>query len=174
MPKPSKQIIIDAIIKEIEKGTGRGEVVARYCKKFQKSARTIDTYWKTANEQQKERQEKASKAADRAYITAKEKAAVEAVMSKQERMEYLTKIAKGEFENETKKPAWNNHKKVFEIVTVREKPQDHTVIKAIAELNKMEGDYAPAKIAQTDSAGNDISWNEIKIYEVNKKTNGGS
>ena len=42
------------------------------------------------------------------------------------------------------------------------------------ELNKMEGDYAPAKIAQTDTEGNDIVWNETRTYEVNKKANPGS
>lgn len=142
----SKQVIIDAIIKEIEVGTSRGKVVSKYCKKLQKSERTIDSYWKTANEIQKVRQEKASKAADKAYIAAKEKSAVDAVMSKQQRLELLTKIANGEFENETKKPAWNNQKKVFEIVTVREKAQDNMVIKAIAELNKMQGDYADTNV----------------------------
>ena len=66
--KASKQIIIDAIIKEIEQGTTRAKVIAKYCKKLQKSERTIDSYWKIANIQQKERQEKASKAADEVYI----------------------------------------------------------------------------------------------------------
>ena len=42
--KASKHVIIDAIIKEIEQGTTRAKVIAKYCKKLQKSERTIDSY----------------------------------------------------------------------------------------------------------------------------------
>lgn len=40
----------------------------------------------------------------------------------------------------------------------------HKTIKDIeAEINKMEGNYAPAKVAQTDSAGNDIPLSERPV-----------
>lgn len=161
MPKQQREHIIDAIIKEIDNGADRKAVVAKFCKKLQKSARTVDTYWKDAKKQHLERLNKASKAADDIYLATKTKAAIEAVMSRQERLELLTKIAKGEFENETKKPAWNNQKKVFEIVTVREKADHNGVMKAIAEMNKMEGDYAPDKVAHTDTKGNDIPLEKL-------------
>ena len=34
-----------------------------------------------------------------------------------------------------------------------------TIKELYAELNKMEGDYAPSKVAQTDTAGNDKEFN---------------
>lgn len=46
-----EQIYIDFIIDEIKKGIiDRKEIVAKFCKKFQKSERTADTFWKKANE----------------------------------------------------------------------------------------------------------------------------
>ena len=57
MAKATKQSIVNSLIKDIEQGKGRGDIIAKYCKKFQKSARTVDTYWKIANQQQADRQE---------------------------------------------------------------------------------------------------------------------
>lgn len=150
MPKPNKQHIIDAIIKEIEQGKERGYVIAKFCNKFQKSARTIDTYWKKANQQYAVRQEKASKAADAVYIQMKEDAAKEAVMSKEERLEYLTKIIRGEIR--VKIPFLVGGK----IMEYQAEPSVNDRKGAIAELNKMGGDYAPTKVANTDVEGNNI------------------
>ena len=166
MPKASKQIIIDAIIKEIENGTGRGEVVAKYCKKFQKSARTIDTYWKTANEQQKERQDKASKAADKAYIETKVSAVKTALKSKLEKqvelqneINLIDQQIKGEVQftfvvgNKVNK---SHNGDIFMLPVQIQNELRARKLQYYSELNKMEGDYAPTKVAQTDSNGNDI------------------
>lgn len=148
--KATKQVIVDAIIKEIEKGSTRGAVVSKFCKKFQKSDRTIDTYWKIANEQYSIRQQKAKEAADKVYIQSSADAAKEAVMSSIERKEVLSKIARGNFP--LKKPMVINGK--LRLVPVV--PDWTERRNAIAELNKMEGDYAPTKIASTDKEGNDV------------------
>jgi len=139
MPKPNKQIIIDAIVSEIEKGTDRGKVIAKYCKKFQKSPRTVDTYWKIANEQHRVLQDKAKRAADASYIKASEEAAKKAVMSKAERLEVLSNIARGEVTMKV----LDRKKNIIEVPVSVETLEK---IKAIAELNKMEGDYAETSI----------------------------
>ena len=43
--KASKHVIIDAIIKEIEQGTTRAKVIAKYCKKLQKSSTLFPKYF---------------------------------------------------------------------------------------------------------------------------------
>ena len=156
MAKQSKQIIIDAIVKEIEKGNRRGNVLGKIAKKWEISRTTFDRYWKTANQQQQERQKKASAAADAAYIAAKEQSAKEAVMSKQERLELLSKIAKGDIEIPDSEIKWDIIQKKFVTIKFVKLASHAARVTAIAEMNKMEGDYAPVKIAQTNSKGDDL------------------
>lgn len=158
MAKPEKQVIINAIIKEIELGKARGYVLARISKKWQLSTRVFDRLWKTANEQQHERQQKAKEAADAAYISASADAAKKAVMSSQERKELLTKIAKGTLL--TKAPNPKNPKQLIDVPVIIETTER---IKAISELNKMEGDYAPTKVAQTTTDGKDLDLSKLPI-----------
>ncbi len=143
--KPNKQVIINEITPHIAAGNGRGNVMAIIAPKWQISDRTFSRYWKIAITQHQQLQGLASMAADAIYIAAKEGAAKELVMSKAERLHILSKIARGEDHPVT--------------VLIIER------IKAISELNKMEGDYAPAKVAQTDKDGNNISP-VIRIIQV--------
>lgn len=171
MLKASKQIIIDAIIKEIEQGKPRGKVLATVVKKWQISQRTFDRHWKTANEQQKERQDKASRAADKVYIETKVEAVKTALKSKLEKQLHIqdqidaiqSDIDRGILEDyvivggklQVVNKVMNAETKAYLRKTIRE---------LYAELNKMEGDYAPAKVAQTDAEGNDIIWKETRMY----------
>lgn len=156
MPKPPKQIIIDAIIKEIEQGTTRAKVVAKYCKKLQKSERTIDSYWKIANIQQKERQDKASKAADAAYIETKTdavktglKSKLEKQMELQNEIDLIDKQIKGEVEftfvvgNKVNK---SHNGTIFMLPVQVQNELRARKLQYYAELNKMEGDYAAANV----------------------------
>jgi len=43
------------------------------------------------------------------------------------------------------------------MIPVLELADHSTRIRAVAELNKMDGSYVPVKIAQTDKEGNDIT-----------------
>ena len=143
MPKPNKQTIIDDIIKMIEQGTERGAVITKYCKKLQKSARTVDGYWKTANEQHVIRQQAIKNELAAIDTQSAIEARKKAIMSADDRKELLTSIANGTLK--IKKP--------FVIAgKIMEYPAepDHTDRKnAIAELNKMDGAYAPAKVQNT-------------------------
>lgn len=157
MPKPSTQTIIDAITKGIEQGADRGKLLASIGKKWQLSQRTFDRYWKTANEQHTAKQQgiksKLAIIDEQAAIEARKKA----IMSAEERKEWLTKVVNGEIEVILKKPFWNPKLQVMQFVPVSN-PADITErLRASAELSKMEGDYAPTKVASTDVAGNDVA-----------------
>jgi hypothetical protein len=151
MPKPNKQIIIDAIIKEIEKGKATDKICAAICRKFQFSERTFYNHFKKASEQHKIKQqaikEEIAEVDKQAAIEARKKA----IMTADERKEYLTRIANGEIK--FKKPFIISGK----IMEYPSEPDAIERMRAIAELNKMEGDYAPTKVANTDSKGNDVT-----------------
>lgn len=161
MPKPSKQVIIDAIIKEIEQGTERGKVVAKYCNKFQKSARTIDTYWKIAQEQHVVKQEAIKKELAKLDKQMAIDSRIRAILTAEERKEFLSLIVAAQTDlkkiGNMHSPIWRKEDGTQEIITVQDK------IKAVAELNKMGGDYAPTKVAQTDALGNDVTQVSIVL-----------
>ncbi len=150
MAKADKQIIIDAIIKGIEEEYDRAKLLTKIGKKWQISQRTFDRHWKIANNQYKELQDKAKEASDKAYIEASVEAAKGAIMSKAERQSILAQIARGEL---SVKKSIAIGGIGIEVVNVY--PDFSDIKSAVAELNKMEGDYAPTKTALTDSEGKD-------------------
>jgi hypothetical protein len=154
--KSNKQVIVDFIVSRLEKGEQRATILAKVVKKWQSSVRTFDRLLKIANEQYSNRLHLASKAADDTYVAMKAEAAKEAVMSKQEREEYLTKLIKGDIEIPYTEVKWNPVSKSFETIQFVELASHGARISAISELNKMGGDYAPSKVAQTDKDGNDV------------------
>lgn len=170
MPKPNKQIIIDAIAKEIGKGMATEKICAAICSKFQFAERTFYNHLSTAEKQHTDAQEfiksKLAIIDEQAAIEARKKA----IMSADDRKEWLTKVVNGEIEVILKKPFWNPKLQVMQFVPVSN-PADITErLRASAELSKMEGDYAPTKIAATDTKGNDaeptiIIWGgkQIKV-----------
>ena len=149
MPKPTKQIVIDAIIKGIEISKDRGKLLATIGKKWQLSQRTFDRYWKTAQEQHIIKQQAIktiiAEVDKEAAIDARKKA----IMTAGERKEYLTKIILGEIEVPYTEVKYNAGAKVFETFEFMELASHTARINAIAELNKMEGDYAPTKVDNT-------------------------
>lgn len=167
MPKPNKQIIIDAIIKEIEQGKSYTAVMAVNGRKWQMPERTFNRYWKTANEQHLIKQEAIKKELAEVDKEAAINARKKAIMTAEERKEWLTKVVNGEILVTLKKPFWNPDLKKMQYVPVAN-PADITErLKASAELSKMEGDYAPTKVAQTDKDGNDIKpLSEQQVDEI--------
>jgi len=153
MAKPSRDNIISTILNELEIGITRSACLTKYVKEWQMSDRTFDRYWKTANEQHRKRQQEASQAADAAYIETKVEAVKEAVMSKQERLALLTRIAKGDVRIPKDEKRWNPVTGRWNKHSFLELPSHHARINAIAEMNKMEGDYAPTKNEHTFPTG---------------------
>lgn len=159
MLKPTKQIVIDAIIKGIEIGKDRGKLLATIGKKWQISQRTFDRYWKTAQEQHTAKQQ-----AIKSEIAIVDKeAAIDArrngLKSKNERLMIL--------QNEVDRclldlyPVKGKKPNIFNKVSLR-----RTIKELQAEISKIEGDYAPTKVANTDKEGNDV-LQTLKIEIVN-------
>ena len=138
MPKPTKQIVIDALIKGIEVGKDRGKLLATIGKKWQVSQRTFDRYWKTANEQHMAKQQAIKK---EIAIVDKEdaiNARKNGLKTKNERLMIL--------QNEVDKclldlyPVKGKKPTVFGKVALRK-----TIKELQSEISKIEGDYAPEK-----------------------------
>jgi len=151
------QHIIDAIIKELEFGADRGKALAKVGKAWQLSTRTFDRLWKEANRQHTERKQAIKKELDAVDTAEAIKARKMAIMSANERKEYLTKIIKGQIK--VKRPFVI----AGEIKEFAVEPDQADRLKAIAELNKMEGDYAPAKTEITGKDGEALLPDKIKI-----------
>lgn len=153
-PLPNKQVLINEVIQFIEQGKTRGEVITDFCEKNQIHTRTFDGYWKIASDICRERLEAAKKAADDTYIQMAVEAAKSAIMSKYERQKVLTDLARGDVEIEEVTDSSQFGTTVFKRL-----PNPAERRAAIAELNKMDGDYAPTKLAATDKDGNDKDFN---------------
>jgi hypothetical protein len=153
MANASKQVIIDDIVAQVELGKERGNVLATIGKKWQLSQRTFDRYWKEANKQHTERQGTIKAATMELDTTAALNAKEGHIASVLERKAFLTKIMRGEADIiET------THNEKLGITTFERKPNPTEQIKALSELNKMEGDYAPVKQAQTNVNGEDVNF----------------
>lgn len=147
MPKPSKQIIIDAIIKEIESGRATEKICAVICRKFQFSQRTFYNHHKKAVIQHTAKQEALKKELAEIDKQAAIEARKKAIMTVEERKVWLSAL----IQKKTKvMKVGGSTQMVYEYLDENGKLQSEILntelkLKAIAELNKMEGDYAPTK-----------------------------
>jgi hypothetical protein len=159
--KPNKEKVIGEIVLELENGIERKTVIAKYCKKLQKSERTVDTYWKIANSRFSERQEAIKKQLDNDSIRAAQDRLKKAILTKEERMEIASKIAKGE--------AW----KVGSTVIA---PTAGDRIKAMDYLSKIDGDYATVKqdITTKGESLNDATIEKQRFEELLKAAREGT
>lgn len=136
---PNKQIYIDFIVDQLNNGiVERSDVMAIFVKKWQMSDRSFDRYFKTAKEQHSEAMQKIKDVKDAVTIEQTKKDAERLYLDRAQRMEIAVKIALGA-------------------------KFDSDKLKALDYLAKMDGDYKPAKTAQTDSEGNDIPFIEQLI-----------
>ncbi len=138
-PHPHREKIIEDILAELDFGEDRQVCLAMVVKKWQTSERTFDRYWKEALSRFNALHERTKKALDEVYIEGKKEALKKAILSKHERQEILTQIAKGEIPL-TKHIVCDGVIQEVEVV-----PAWADRKAAIAELNKMDGDYAPVK-----------------------------
>lgn len=143
--KENKETYITFLISELEKGAERGETLSKFVEKWQKTPRTFDRLWKIAKERHKETQEKAQKAIADLTIAAAEGRQKTAIIDKQRRMEIASSIAEGK--------AWRvQNGQSAEIVI----PSANDRIKALDYLSRIDGDYKPTKVANTDPEGNEL------------------
>ena len=104
--------------------------------------KTIEKWYYKAKKQHEKCLQNEQKVKNEVLVQNAKESLKKAILSRDERLEILSKIAQGV-----------SRKVENDIIT----PTDSDRTRAIAEMNKMEGDYAPEKHAQTDSKGKDIT-----------------
>ena len=155
-----QEAYISFIIDQLQSGNvERGKVLAIFGKKWQTGVRSFDRYWKEANERHIEGQNKLQKEKESIYIEAEKEAFKIGLKSKHERMLELQAMLSPDY-------------RVQEVAGIAngmpiwvDRPLQPNEVKGIhAELSKMAGEYAPSKVAETDSQGNDKKVNtKIKL-----------
>ena len=137
--KPKKEQTVNEMLLEIAIGISYSECLRINDGLWGLPSSTFDRYWAEASKRYKARLDAIEEATTKAAVSMEVKALKKAILSKHERQEILTQIAKGEIplvkhivcdgviQEVDVVPAWADRRA------------------AIAELNKMEGDYAPVK-----------------------------
>lgn len=135
---PNKEKIIGDILSELDFGIDRADCLDLIGKKWQTSTRTFDRYWQEALSRFSALNLRTQNAFDELRLEGKKEALKKAILTKHERMELLTKLATGEI------PTWR------EVITEAgiQKLEYYSGAEAkaaIAEINKMDGEYAPIR-----------------------------
>jgi hypothetical protein len=138
MATTGKQEKVDFVISCLKNGEARGKILTKTVGKWQMSTRTFDRLLKVASAQHTKTSQKLKEELDKVEHDAAIDSRKKAIIGIYERQEILSKIAKGELKVKRRVPGYEDR------------------MRAITELNKMDGNYAPAKFANTTSAGEDI------------------
>lgn len=133
----AKEIYIDFIIEELEKGNVKyNDVMSLFVAKWQLSERQFTRYWNVANEVYSERRSLINEAKLNETINQEKEAVKTLLLSKVDRMRIAEDIALGEsFESNGK------------IIT----PTPSERMKALEYLSKIDGDFATTKVEQTNT-----------------------
>jgi len=133
----AKEIYIDFIIEELEKGNVKyNDVMLVFVSKFELTEQTFVRYWKKANEVYSERRSLINEAKLNEAINQEKEAVKTLLLSKVDRMRIAEDIALGEsFESNGK------------IIT----PTPSERMKALEYLSKIDGDFATTKVEQTNT-----------------------
>ena len=143
--KPSETSQIEFIKDCLRKGQLPKDVLSEFGKKWRNvSKRTFERRLKVAvlavTEEQRSIQAQAE-----GNVAKKVEALESKIMTAIERKQYLTKIISGEVEIPYTEIKWDANQKKFVTIKFVELAPHTARISAIAELNKMDGDYAPIK-----------------------------
>ncbi len=158
--KPNEQAQIEFIKGLLRQGGKRDAILSKFVKKWQKeSTRTFDRRLKVAQADVQEEQKRIQTQAE-GNVAKKVEALESKIMSAVERKIYLTKIATGEIEIPYKEGKWDSEQRKFVMLPYVELSGHQARIAAIAELNKMDGSYAPAKV--------NMNINKIGLDAVNE------
>ena len=145
MPKPNEQTQIDFIVDCLRKGEQRKTILGKFGKKWESVSRTtFDRRLRQAEAHVASEQQRIKEQAEQDVV--KEADALKSkILTSLERQAILSDMAKGELETEVLLVTKDGIKKA------KAKPTHAERRAAIAELNKMSGDYAPAKSVVTIS-----------------------
>lgn len=134
--KPNKQLYIDFILNELEKGNVQyKDVMLVFVSKFQLTEKTFCIYWKTANTQHTERLHERNKVIEEERTALAKETLKKDILTKHQALEILTEIAQGKakkVEGQIIMPSPNERKG------------------AIETMMKMEGWTAPIKTENTN------------------------
>ena len=134
--KQNKQIYIDFIISELNKGNVQyKDVMLVFVSKFELTEQTFVRYWKQANENHKEQRELINNAKTEQTIETEKEAVKKAILQKHEALEILTEIARGKA------------KKIDGQIIM---PSPNERKGAIETMAKLEGWEAPKKTENTN------------------------
>lgn len=151
--KPNREALINEMISDIDFGLDRSAVMARFVAEWQLSTRTFDRYWQSAKKQFEEEQMQIRLERQDIKVAAKVEQVEHRIMAKSERMSILTQMADGTLQVQRSVPTKDG------VLTFLALPDYNDRKAAIAELNKMDGEYAPLR--------KDITSNGEKLPPVN-------
>lgn len=151
MAKSNEATQIDFIVDLLRNGNQRKDILAKFGKKWQSaSQRTFDRRLKAAESiMQGELKEINQRTEEN--IAKEVESRTTRILTALERQEILAQIALGELEIEQEVATATGVK------IVKNKPDFNDRKAAIAELNKMDGSYAPAKTETTLKLGKDLA-----------------
>lgn len=150
--KIDKEIAVKSILSMLKKGIEKETILSKIVKNCQKTERTVYRWFDEAEKQYLETQNRLKpikeKAEEEAVFEATKEAVKLGILSKLERQKILSDIALGNIPL-TKHIVCNQIIQEVEVV-----PNWADRKAAIAELNKMDGDYAPIKSDITSGGEN--------------------
>lgn len=147
--KPNKEKYIDFIVNELNNGNVQyKEVMLAFVSKFQLTEQTFVRYWKTANERHREAQQVIKEAKEVQTIANELDKLKTLQLTKLDRMKIAEGIAMGKA------------KRIEGQILV---PSPSDQLKALDYLAKIDGDYAPAKVAPTNPDGSAIEQKQAIV-----------
>lgn len=149
--KPNKENIVNEMLLELEKGISFSDCLALFGTKWNLPKTTFARYWKTANERHAVKQGAIQKELMIVSTESEKDKLKEAILSKNERMLILTQIALGQI------PLQKPIVCAGVIQQIETVPNWMDRRNAIAELNKMDGSYAPIKQEHSGEIKTDLS-----------------
>lgn len=149
--KPNKEKIVQDILIELEKGASYNQTSTVICSKFRFSDRTFAKYWNDANEAYKDTLNKRQKELDALSTDLEKERIKSAILTKFERMEIASTIAKGT-------PRFSSEQILI--------PSDSERMKAIDYLSKIDGDYSATKIESEVKIKNDYDLKKLTDTEL--------
>lgn len=142
-PRISKQKAISEIIKGLRKGYSREDLLASIGVKWQIASRTFDRYFVEAQEAHSKEQQEIERLAREQLLQTKKEELKSEIISIQRRKEYLTKVVTAETD------LIQVGKATVEVLTHddgrREIITNDIRIRALQELNRMDGAYTPTQ-----------------------------
>lgn len=159
MDKISKIKGIELIFNDITAGLPKQAIMAKFGENWRTPIDTFDKWYKVARTRYED-ENKAKEAERQRILSETMKSEISALIATENEIDLiLSQMVRGNVQIEK----WKDGDCVLTDIA----PAD--VIRAADLLYKRKGSYAPAKIAQTDKDGNDLIWQETKVYDSKQK-----